>query len=371
MKNWFRRNALYVILFAVAIFAGFGTYYYISSTLEEQVPPVGINQDEEEKITDVTDGSPAGSEEKEKKETEEAEVSTLRCPIDGAVLEELPQHRPLAVMIGNSVDARPVVGVSEADLVYEALVEGGITRLMAVYYHGEAGKIGSIRSARPYFVTLAQDTGAVYVHVGQSPQAEAFFKKYNIDHLNEIPITEGFWRTKDRVPPHNLFSSTDNLHRLAEKFDMDWTVQVAGLPLETEKPVITDDLRQSPEIIIYYPQQYSQVKYVYRKDTGDYLRYMGGKPYIDGSTNLQIRAKNIVVQYVDTKVIDGEGRLSMKVIGSGDALVFRDGIAYEARWEKTGLHEPTKFTTVNGEEIKFAPGQTWIQLVPTGTRVDY
>ena len=365
MKHWFKRNQLYILLLVFAVAAGVGAYYYINHALENRVPPVGVNDKEEDELSDAVN-SPSKN-----KEEQPSEVNSLRCPLDGEVVSSLPQDRPLAVMIGNSPVARPVYGVADADLVYEALVEGGITRLMAVYYHGQSARIGSIRSARPYFISLAQDTGAVYVHVGESPQAQTFFKKYGIDHLNEMPITRGFWRVNDRVPPHNLFSSTENLHQLAKDFNMDEEMEVGGFEFEKEIPAASEDFRKSEEIIIYYPEKYSQVKYAYQSDTDDYLRYMGGKAYIDGSKNSQLRAKNIIIQYVNTKVMDGEGRLAMDVMGEGKILVFKNGIAYEGKWSKSGLEEPTKYYDINGEEMKFSPGQIWIQIVPSDTRIDY
>ncbi len=367
MKKWLIKYQLYIALFIIALVAGWGTYRYVDSTLDVPVPPVGVNRDEQkDDVSDVV--SPP----KEPQQSEKSkDTPKLRCPLDGEVLTELPAQRPLAVMVDNAPAARPPLGIADADLVYEALVEGGITRLMAVYYHGQAEEVGPIRSARPYFIQLAQDTSSVYVHAGQSPQAEIMMKEKNIAHLNEIPITRGFWRVKDRAVPHNLLSSTEDLHALADDFDLEKSVEVPAFSFYDEKPDLPETLRNSDEIIVYYPQQFSQVRYVYQKAGGAYLRFLGRKAHIDGRTNLQLKARNIVVQYVDTKVIDGEGRLEMDMIGSGKALVFNNGIAYQARWEKEDLHSPTRYLTVKGEEIKFMPGQTWIQIVPTGTRIDY
>ncbi|WP_366924136.1 DUF3048 domain-containing protein [Metallumcola ferriviriculae] len=365
MMQWLKKYQLYIALFVLALGAGWGAYRYIDSTLQVPVPQVGVNVDEKQNdMTDVV-------EPEQPIEVDEGDANKLRCPLDGAVLMDLTDKRPLAVMIDNSPAARPPLGIDKADLVYEALVEGGITRLMAVFYHDKAAEVGPIRSARPYFVQLAQDTKSVYVHAGQSPQAATMFKEKGIAHLNEIPITRGFWRVTDRVRPHNLLSSTDKLHNLAEDYNLEKSIEVPAFPFYNKQPELPETLRNSDEIIIYYPQQFSQVRYVYHEDSGEYLRFMGEKAHIDGSNNLQLKARNIVVQYVDTKVIDGEGRLEMNMTGKGKAMVFNNGIAYQARWEKDNLSSPTRYYTVKGEEIKFMPGQTWIQIVPTDTRVDY
>ena len=120
--------------------------------------------------------------------------------------------RPFAVMIDNHSDAWPQAGLNQAYMVYEIIVEGGETRLMALFKGADLDKIGPVRSARHYFIDYAMENDAIYVHFGQSPQAQSDIKKYDIDDINGI-AEDGttFWRVKDKYAPHNAVTSTEKL----------------------------------------------------------------------------------------------------------------------------------------------------------------
>ncbi|GAW93435.1 hypothetical protein TherJR_2420 [Calderihabitans maritimus] len=357
------------MLILACILSAFIAFIYINKWLATPVEPVGMVPGQEELALSSGDISPSPDAEKEEAQKQEPETKVL-CPLDGASLKELPARRPLAVMIDNHSRAHPQSGLREADLVYEMLVEGGITRLMAVYYHNSAEKIGPIRSARPYFIDRALDHNAIYVHVGQSPQAQTYFQEKKPAHLDEYSITKGFWRTDDREPPHNLYTSTDNLWQLASDYNLNQQVDLEGFLFGTEENVFNGD-REAEEIVIFYPQQFSQVRYVYDPDSRRYRRFMGGKAHIDAETNLQLSASNVIVQFVNTKTIDGVGRLEMDMIGEGKALVFSRGMVKEVRWKKQKLKEATRYLDSEDREVVLEPGQTWIEVVPRDIRIDY
>lgn len=344
----------------VAIVAGVGIYSLISSMLSNSEEVLAPEEDKEVVI------------DKEKDEDIE-EVLPFTTPLTGIPTEEEVLVRPLAVTVENSPNARPQSGLKDADVVYEMLAEGGITRFLAIYQHGQAENIGPIRSARHYSAYLAHDFDGVYVHVGGSPMGLDYVRQREVENLDAFYIATGeFWRTSDRRAPHNLYSSTDNMRNLLEERNLERKPNFSPWPfVEADQP-LSEGLAAS-EVNIMYPLQISQVRYVYNKSDNMYYRYMAGKPHLDRQSESQLTAANIIVQFVNTNAIPGdtEGRLNIQVVGQGRALVFSNGYAYEAVWEKSGKRDRTVFKSSDGKEISLVPGQTWIQLVRTNTQVDY
>lgn len=289
-------------------------------------------------------------------------VGCVRREIDGVLVKkEEAGVYPVAVIIENHPDARPSVALAKANLVYEAEVEGGITRYMAVYADGKnIEAIGPVRSARPYFVDWARELSAMLAHCGGSPEALAILAQGDIVDFNEFYFEDYFWRDKKIIAPHNIFTSTENLYRYLE------TKGIAGsvlLPWQYK-----DDLklaeRPSPgsEIIIGYQEPSYEVKWVYDRENNNYIRYLAGELHQDLSGE-QIFAKNVIIEYIEAEVIDDKLRLKMNHVGSGKAMVCFDGTCAEGTWEKQTSASRTRFYNSNGEEIKFNAGTTWIEVV--------
>ena len=305
------------------------------------------------------------------------EESKFICPLDGAALESMPEGRPIAVIIDNLPRARPQSGLQNADLVFETLAEGGVTRLLAVYYHGQASKVGPIRSARPYFIDLASSVNGVLVHSGGSPEALKYMKNTpGFPHLDEFRYAGSFWRSRERRAPHNLYSSTDNLRLLSQKARFDSQAnKISGfsfgaLPEEASTETPENEPLMSNEIRIGFPKGFA-VTYVYTPELNAYSRFVAGEAHVDELTNTQLRPKNIVVKFVKTSVIDGQGRLDMKLTGHGRALVFSGGTVTEALWQRNSVDQLTTFKTTNGRTVEFFPGQLWIEIVPETTKVTF
>jgi len=287
------------------------------------------------------------------------------CPFDGTPLKEMPL-RPVVVTIDNLAPARPQSGLSAADLVYEIPAEGGITRFLALYFHGQAEKIGPIRRARPYLAQIAQDWQGVYIHAGESPQAQIFFKKEDLDHINEMFNPQGFWRDKSRKAPHNLYSSSENLQQEIER--RGWAVkkEISGFSfLDPAEEARGED---APQVIINYP--YVDVVFKIDPASGLYQRFLGDKPHIDKETGTQLTAANIIVRETDMHAFDAEGRLEVKLTGEGRAWLFSGGKVVLGRWVKEGK-TPTKYIDENNQEFRLKPGQTWIEIVSKNNRVEY
>jgi hypothetical protein len=280
---------------------------------------------------------------------------------------------PIAIMIENHPDARPHSGLTKADVVYEALAEGGISRFMAVYVNGEANPIGPVRSARHYFAYLAAEYNATYVHIGSSPQGFAALAAVKIPTLDESAGDPGFWRNPARYAPHNAYTSTE-LIRSAMARGSAGKVTPGGLagftfrddriPLEGQK---------ATEVSIAYPSAGYQVRYVYSPEEKMYRRIMAGVPHRDAQTGEQVSARNVIVQFVDTWLIRGDdkGRLDMEQVGQGEALFFRDGVATKGYWKKPSYGNTTEWYDEDWKPLQMNPGKIWVQMLPLTGKVSF
>lgn len=317
-------------------------------------------------------GSKAGTAGSAGGQENEVAVDLAMCPLTGEMVpRESLVRRPLAVMIENSPAARPQTGLDKADLIYEMLAEGAITRFMAFFLHGDAGVLGPVRSARPYFIARALDYNAIYVYCGGSEAAKEMVRTERIAALDEFGIgRRAFWRSKFRKAPHNLYTDTEKLRRVAEEKGYAEAPEITPFKFLADGETAAGG-RESAGPTINYPKAFSKASFKYDPVNNRYLRFTGGLPHLDGASGEQLAVRNIIVQYVNTKTVDEVGRLSMKMSGDGRALLFTGGRVYEGRWHKSGLRFRTVFNDENGDEFKLNPGRTWISLVPLATRVEY
>jgi len=301
-----------------------------------------------------------------------AEETKVYCPLDHAELDEatlasMPK-RPIVVTIDNLGQARPQSGIGSADLVYEIPAEGGISRYLAVFYHGSSAKIGPVRSARPYMVDIAKEFNAVYIHCGGSQDALDYLSRGNLPYANEFGNSKYFWRDKSRRAPHNLYISSENLLQMLNDKGWNESVSVKSF-IFLEKGQTIDSRMQVGELEIKYPA--ARDKYIYDSAQGGYLRYVNGDPFIDAETDAQIVAANILVQEVRSTVLDSEGRLAIDMVGDGDALLFTQGFVKEGVWQRDSLSGRTVFKDAEGSQWPLSPGQTWIQVVDQNVKISY
>ncbi len=289
----------------------------------------------------------------------------IYCPLDHVELEEMPV-RPIIVTIGNSPGARPQSGISDADILYEIPAEGGVSRYLAVFYHGQADKIGPVRSARPYLIDIAREYQGVYIHAGGSNDAITYLAKNVIPYINQINHSSGFWRDKSRKAPHNLYTSSDNLVQelTAKKWWQKKEVQAFSFAEDVSLPQKTQG-----DIEVSYLS--SKVRYTYDTEKECYWRYIGKEKCIDENSQEQLAVSNIIVQKVKSKVLDQEGRLSIDLVGSGEAYFFTKGGFTACTWQKDDLNSRTVYLLADGSEITLTPGKTWIQIIDQNTNLQY
>ncbi|MDX9870803.1 MAG: DUF3048 domain-containing protein [Clostridia bacterium] len=281
------------------------------------------------------------------------------------------RQRALAVVIDNAAAARPQSGLELADVVIEMPVEGGMTRLLAIISGEDLELLGPIRSARSYFVDLAKEYKAILVHAGGSMDALDAIKTEKLNNLDEINggsnVATAFWRVTERAKPHNLYSSSDSLRKAAVNKQYNLTTPPTQLPYllegeESEGEIVSD-------ITIFYPNRLSLIRYQFNKEKLYFERFMGEEPHMTAK-NEQLKAANIIIQFVSYQYLDGEGRLRLIMHGKGKALIFREGKFINGLWEKQP-GQFTKYTDSKGKTLSFVEGPTWIEVVPNGTRIEY
>ena len=334
---------------------------------------VGCGKDKEVE-TDVVDLTvpPVETEEEPEPEPEEPENThegEAQSFLTGEWLpEEETKNRPFAIMFGNTVDALPQYGIGEADVLYECLVEGGLTRLMGIYdNYNDAPKYGSVRSCRLYYAHIAKEYDAIYAHFGQASIAKSFLNSDAIDNLNGLDGSVGnlmYYRSSDRSAPHNVFATPDGITAAIEKkgYRTTYADGYTGhfLFAEGEEPVVLDGQNayamQTP-----YPN--SKTWFEYDEKSGLYKRFHYKREHVDGETGDQLAYKNVIFQFIPGRVIDKKGRMEFDTVGSGKAIYFTGGKCENITWKKDNLESPSLFYDESGEQLVINQGKTSICII--------
>ena len=278
-------------------------------------------------------------------------------------------ERPMAVMIDNHIDAMPQSALLEADIVYEIIVEGGETRLMAVLKGKDLEKIGPIRSSRHYFLDYAMENDALYVHFGWSPQARSDISSLGINNLNGLVESESsFWRVSDKEAPHNAVSSTEALMKLAKEYGYRTTTeQKSVLNYVVDEVELTDGEKAENS-------DANTVEYKYDEKTKLYTRYSRGEKQVDWTSGKDVLTKNIIITFIENSTIPGEestGRQTLDNIGTADGYYITNGKAIKIKCEKSSREAQTVYKDLEGNEIKVNDGKTFIQICPINGNVSF
>lgn len=331
-------------------------------------------------LTDVTSGAEEGPKDQP-------------CPLNGAMYtkarkEQWEKRRPLGVMIENHTDARPVIGLSRADVIYEAVAEGGITRHLVMYLCQDAGDIAPVRSARTYFIDWLSEYDALYAHVGganTSGPADALgqIRDYGIRDMDQFGLGfPTYWRGTDKLAPHNVHSTTKKLWEAAEKRkfgpeDEDGVKWDKNFIIWKFKDEASLEQRgdQKPIVVPFWTDQPDYTAtWQYDKTANVYKKFHGETAQVDPITNENLSAKNLIIQFeTERQANDGypDGHLLYGTTGTGDALIFMDGKVIKGKWVKKDRTTRTKFMDAKGKEVELNRGLIWIETIPVGNDVNY
>lgn len=314
---------------------------------------------EEQRSVENTD-----SNQKEEKPVVAEVEEKVTYPLTGLKVEETElNQRPIAVMINNHPSARPQSGLHKADVVYEVLAEGSITRFLAIFQSEVPDIIGPVRSAREYYVDLSKGYDALYISHGWSPTAKEKLEAGEADYLNGL-FYDGtlFWRADHRKAPHNSYISSENIKKGAKSNHYEITTEVEPFEFLSEEEVV--NLKGEPAnkfVIKYDNSQTWHATYKYNQTKQSYSRFSNNEQTVDLESEDPIQLSNVFVVEMEHNAIDDYGRRGINLTSGGKALLFQNGLMQEVEWEnRDGRILPVK----DGELIKFVPGRTWINVVP-------
>lgn len=297
------------------------------------------------------------------------------------IVNENSNERPLAVMIDNNVGSSSQAGLQDSYINYEIIVEGGLTRIMAIYKDKEVGLIGPVRSSRHYFLDYAMEHDAVYAHYGWSPQAEKDIKNLNINNINGMVDSGVFVRDKNSAAPHNVFTSSSRLRNYFSNKDYDeetsnWRVlnysytDVNFSTGEQDESLEVQENNASKADKVSMSYSNNQIRSYTYDDTNEYyLRFMNNSPHLDKNSRQQLHFKNIIIMKVNNRLLDNEGRQTLDTTGEGEGYYITNGYSIPIKWSKDSRSSKTIYSYENGEELSVNDGNTFIQIVPMNSNI--
>lgn len=397
------KKIVWFIGFIVFILSTYTAYSYFSSTNGGLFSPVSTYQTPKQNGNNVDETNIAPEEPK-----------TEECPINGEMLTKThkqlwEKRRPLGIMIENHKDARPQSGLSSADIIYEAVAEGGITRFLAIYYCKDTAHVGPVRSARVYFIKLLQEYGnyPLYAHVGGAncdletgsgcangapADAIGIIRKLGWDAYNDlnqfgVPFPY-YWRDYERLPnrmtEHTVYTSTTKLWQYAkdkrkltnvDEKGITWDVNFTQWKFKDDEKL--DKRGNTTKISFGFWTSFASdfaVNWLYDKANNVYKRENGGALQLDKNNGKPIQAKDVIIVFAKESPANDDyegGHMLYRVIGSGDALVFQNGNVIKTTWKKEDEETRMKFFDENNQEITIVRGQIFVEILPIGNKVTY
>lgn len=297
---------------------------------------------------------------------EKPKSATVASNLTGLQVKPEVNKRPVtAVMIENSLAARPQSGILEAGVMFEAIAEGGITRFTAYYQDREPDYVGPVRSVRKPFLQWLLGFDAAVAHVGGSGEALQLIKDWNVKDLDQFSNSGAFWRIGSRAAPHNMYTSIANLRKV-EKDRGYGAAKYTSLERKGTNPAPTPSVTK---IDLDISGSNYGVHYDYDKKTNSYKRSVGGAAHLDERSGKQLSPKVVVVPVMS----QGYNGIytTYETIGSGTVFIFQDGRMQKGTWHKASNSGQFTFTWQNGKPLKLNPGQTWFTIVGSADRVSY
>ncbi len=370
MKKWYLSVLMFVMVF-MSLLTGCGKKSQEAAATNPS-PAVVVETEKEEtesrKETTTQETQPEETEETEEEPEERVEIDgKIKSYLTGEMMDvEKANRRPLAVMMSNDKEALPQYGINRAGVVYEAPVEGGMNRYMAIMEdYDDLDRIGSVRSCRTYYTFFAREFDAIYAHFGQSTFAKPYLE--NVDNINGIEGagSNAFYRTSDRKAPHNAYTGFEKIQDAIEKlgYSQEYSpvyeghYRFARNGEEIHLKNSMDAYKVVPGYAINKPY------FLYSEEDGLYHRYQHESVH-NGSEG-PIAVKNIIIQYCSTGHYATTEYLNIDVHTSQYGYYITNGQAIPLSWEKDGQFGVTHYYNVDNEEITLNQGKTWVCIIPT------
>jgi len=296
--------------------------------------------------------------------------------LTGVTTDPSRAHRlPLAVLLDDNRIARPQSGFNSASIVYQAPADGGETRYMLVFQEGDSPQVGPVRSARIYFIHWASESRAAIAHYGGDRQSRSYLRTFDGDRLTDLDALDGsgkaFHRVSSRKAPHNGYASTTALRDMALKHGAPVSVPVDMYRHPFVAPGTPASRAASQRISV--PYRTGLIEYRFDRASDLYRRFVDGKEQVDPADHKAVTTRNVVIMFMafhtDTKIEPGHSRPVVDSIGTGRAVIYREGHRIEGTWSKKYQIAPTRLLDASGAEIPLVTGRTFFQIVPTGTKV--
>lgn len=369
-----------IILLGLALISllGYGIYSYWYWNIKSYQPSLSDTKTDSKKISQSARPSKEG---------------TVASPLNGLLYTEegakvWQERRPMAVVVNNHFEARPQTGLSEADLVYEAVAEGGITRFLAIFHSRSPEKVGPVRSARVYFADWAREYDAWLAHWGaaqvdpnnpavSNPQADAFARMRTVfvPSIDQMAVgASAFWREPKAglATEHTGYTSVPKLYQTGYRLYPDQEREFREIKPWLFKDDLPEEKRPEKQSLSFnfWDDPNYEVLWEYERGENNYSRSQGGKPHLDAGTGGPLTAKNVVIIFMpETRLFDKKAHLLYGTIGSGKATVFLDGKTIKGRWSRPTVEGRTRFYGPNEEEIAFNRGLTWLEILPLDQEV--
>lgn len=286
-------------------------------------------------------------------------------PLTGLlVADEAATKQPAtAIMIENSPDARPQSGLKQSGVVYEAIAEGGITRFLTLHQQDKPQIIGPVRSLRPYYVDWLAPYNASVAHVGGSPEALAEVRNGNYRDIDQFFNAGSYWRSTDRYAPHNVYTSFEKLDALNAQKGYKESI-FTGFTRTDGKASETPD---ATSITINLSSALYNTTYAYDKASNTYLRSQAGGPHLDREDGQIAPSVVVAMKVAKNPAMEDGHHETITTIGSGEAVIFQNGVAQTVTWTKKDKGSQIIFTNAEGKDVPLVRGQTWIAAVPNGS----
>lgn len=293
----------------------------------------------------------------------------MRSYLTGELISEgQGNRRPVAVMLNNIIDAIPQTGISRAGVVYEAPVEGGLTRLMGIFEnYDDLDKIGSVRSARTYYVYFAKEFDAIYAHYGQCEYALPLLNSSEIDNISGLESVGNvaYYRTSDRKAPHNAYTSAECIQDGIDYLGYN-TAYPEGYDghyrfAQGNEVVTLDEGEDAKKVVVGYPN--NKPWFEYNESDNLYYRFQYGAKQIDDMNGEQLAYRNIIMQYCGWESYYGTQYLNINVSSGGAGKYITNGKAIDITWQKDSQYGKTRYYDETGNEIVLNQGKTWVCII--------